>query len=122
MEETQGIATSTGEPYAIRAITGKRKGLVATTRIARGTRLLSEVPIFRVPRDTTDIEALERIVANEVKCLSDDQRRTFFDLTENEDESRARIFAERARLIEGDDSPVTMKMRQAAEELSAQTP
>jgi hypothetical protein len=105
MEETPGIATSTGEPYAIRAITGKGKGLVATTRIAKGTRLLSEVPIFRVPRDTTDIEALERIVANEVKCLSDDQQRTFFDLTENEDESRARIFAERAydarRVIEG---------------------
>jgi hypothetical protein len=46
--------------------------------------------------------------------------------TENEDESRARIFAERAydarRLIEGDDSPVTVKMKQAAEELSVQTP
>jgi hypothetical protein len=49
--------------------------------LPKGTRLLSEVPIFRVPRDTTDIEALERIVANEVKCLNDDQQRTFFDLT-----------------------------------------
>lgn len=35
--------------------------------------------------------------------------------TENEDESRARIFAERVfdarHLIEGDDSPVTVKMK-----------
>ncbi|KAF7514238.1 hypothetical protein GJ744_000008 [Endocarpon pusillum] len=46
--------------------------------------------------------------------------------TANEDESRARVFAERTydarRLIEGDDSPVTVKMKQAAEKLSAQTP
>ncbi len=46
--------------------------------------------------------------------------------TENEDESRARVFAERAydalRLIEGDDSPRTVKMKRAAEEVSAQTP
>ena len=47
--------------------------------------------------------------------------------TENEDESRARVFAERAynarRLIEGDDSPVTLKMKQAARKLSsAQAP
>ena len=50
VEETQGIATSTGKevvepagkPYATRAIARKGKGLVATTRIAKGTRLLSE--------------------------------------------------------------------------------
>lgn len=47
--------------------------------------------------------------------------------TENEDESRARVFAERRydarRLIEGDDSPVTMKMKRSVEELSsAQAP
>ena len=54
VEEAQGIATSTGKevvelagkPYATRAIARKGKGLVATTRIAKGTRLLSEVPIF----------------------------------------------------------------------------
>jgi hypothetical protein len=45
---------------------------------------------------------------------------------ENEDEPRARIFAERAydarRLIEGDDSPVTIRMREAAESFSAEAP
>lgn len=50
-----------------------------------------------------------------------------FDIaTENEDESRARVFAKRAydtrRLIEGDDSPSTIKMKQAAEQHSTQPP
>jgi SET domain len=89
VKETQGITTSPGEevveptsrPYDIRAIAGKGKGLVATTRIAKGTRLLSEAPLFRVPRNNPDIEALERIVTNEVNGLDDDQQRTFFDLT-----------------------------------------
>lgn len=89
VEETQGIATSpgkevvepAGKPYTIRTIAGEGKGLVATTRIAKGTRLLSEVPIFRVPRDNPDLEDLEHIVAKEVECLNDDQQRIFFDLT-----------------------------------------
>ncbi len=45
---------------------------------------------------------------------------------ESGDEARARIFAERAynvrRLIKGDDSPVTLKMKRGAEEISAQIP
>ncbi|OCK83188.1 SET domain-containing protein [Lepidopterella palustris CBS 459.81] len=83
MREAQGndVVESAGKLYAIRAIAGKGKGLVATTRIAKGTRLLSEVPIFRVPRDNNDIKDLERIVADEVKCLGDDQQHAFFDLT-----------------------------------------
>jgi hypothetical protein len=86
--EGQKITTSTGKevvepagkPYAIREITGKGKGLVATTKITKGTRLLSEVPLFKVPRDNPDIKALEHIVENEVNSLDADQRHTFFDL------------------------------------------
>ena len=43
---------------------------------------------------------------------------------ESRDEPRARVFAERTydarRLIEGDDSPVTMRMKRVAEGLSAE--
>jgi hypothetical protein len=70
-----------GKPYAIRAITGRGKGLVATTRITKGTRILSEIPLFRVPRDNPDVTALERIVESEVNNLSAGQRSTFLDLT-----------------------------------------
>ena len=84
-DETQEVSTgkeieSVGRLYTIKAIAGKGKGLVAATKILKGTRILSEVPMFRVPRDNSDIEALERIVAKEVECLNKDQQRTFFDL------------------------------------------
>ena len=61
-----------GRPYTIRAIAGKGKGLITTTRIVKGIRLLLEAPIFRVPRDNPDINAIERIVINKVKCLNND--------------------------------------------------
>lgn len=86
-EETWEPATSSEEvvdpadrPYAIRMIAGKGKGLVAITKIAKGARILSEAPIFRVPRDNPDIGTLEHIVAQEVKGLNEDQQRTFFGL------------------------------------------
>ncbi|KAL4860602.1 hypothetical protein BDV12DRAFT_204871 [Aspergillus spectabilis] len=69
------------KPYAIRSIPGKGKGLVATERIAKGTRILSESPIFRVPRDKPSIKALEGIVKNEVNRLTAKQQAVFFDLT-----------------------------------------
>ena len=89
MRKARRKATSTekdavepaGKPYAIRAIAGKGKGLVATTKIEKGTRILSEVPIFKVPRGNNNNKDVERIVADEVKCLDNDQRRAFFDLT-----------------------------------------
>ncbi len=74
----------TAEPvdrlYAIEAIAGKGKGLIATKKIAKGTRILSEVPAFRVPRDNPDVNDLERIITNEVKGLNEYQQRAFFDL------------------------------------------
>jgi hypothetical protein len=84
-DETQELATgkeieSVGRLYTTKAIAGKGKGLVAATKILKGTRILSEAPMFRVPRDNSDIEALERIVAKEVECLNKDQQHTFFDL------------------------------------------
>jgi len=87
-EEAQELAAfpgkeidSAGKFYTTKAIAGKGKGLVATTKIPKGTRILSEVPIFRVPRNNPDIKALECIVAKEVECLNEDQQRAFFDLT-----------------------------------------
>src|SRR5688500_4799402 len=74
------VATA-GGPYAIRSIEGKGKGMVATQKITKGTRILSEAPIFRVPRNSPSIRTSERIVAEEVDRLGEDQRRAFFDLT-----------------------------------------
>ncbi len=49
-------AESGSRLYIIKAIAGKGKGLVAITKIARGTRILSEIPIFMVPRDNPNIK------------------------------------------------------------------
>ena len=88
VEENQELATSSvkgiesvGRLYTVKAIAGKGKGLVAITKIPKGTRILSEAPIFRVPWDNSNIKALERIDANEVERLNVDQQRSFFDLT-----------------------------------------
>ncbi|KAH6950977.1 hypothetical protein DER45DRAFT_474902, partial [Fusarium avenaceum] len=42
--------------YTIRPVQGKGQGLFATSKIHKGTRILSEAPIFKVPRDEPDIE------------------------------------------------------------------
>jgi len=67
--------------YTIREVPGKGKGLFATTLIPRGTRILSEVPIFLVPRDEPDLAVLDDIVVNETNHrLTEEQRHAFFDL------------------------------------------
>ena len=88
IEETWDLATSPEKEvksgsrlYTVKAIAGKGKGLVAITKIAKGTRILSEIPIFMVPRDNPNIKEVEGLVVKEVKSLDQDQQRTFFDLT-----------------------------------------
>ncbi|KAK4445231.1 SET domain-protein [Podospora aff. communis PSN243] len=68
-------------PYKIQPIASKGKGMVASTWIPRGTRILSEPPLFRVPRDNPDISAVDDIVVSKVSQLSAEQQRVFFDLT-----------------------------------------
>jgi hypothetical protein len=89
MEDTQRLAISSGievvepagRPYAIRVIAGKGKGVIATMKINKGTRIMSEVPIFTVPRNNPDIDDVERIVIKEVEALDTDRQRAFLDLT-----------------------------------------
>ncbi|KAK2778397.1 set domain-containing protein 5 [Colletotrichum kahawae] len=50
-------------------------------RIARGTRLLAETPIFRVPRDESNLQKLEAAIARSVGFLSQVQRESFFALS-----------------------------------------
>ena len=69
-----------GKLYVIRAIAGKGRGLVATTNIAKGTRILSEFPLFEVRRDISDIAVLESMVTNEIEKLRKGQQQAFFDL------------------------------------------
>ncbi|KAK1840036.1 set domain-containing protein 5 [Colletotrichum chrysophilum] len=44
-------------------LTTEGKGMFAARRIARGTRLLAESPVFRVPRDESNLQKLEAVLA-----------------------------------------------------------
>ncbi|KAB8240515.1 hypothetical protein BDV35DRAFT_118881 [Aspergillus flavus] len=84
-EEATNISNDLIQPakslYTIRSIAGKGKGLVAAERIVKGTRLLSEAPIFRVHRGISNMKTLEGVVENEVQRLTTGQKAAFFDLT-----------------------------------------
>jgi hypothetical protein len=63
--------------FTIEKVPGKGQGLVATRKILKGTRILSEEPIIRMPEDTTDSPALRVSIRRQVDGLTSDQRRDF---------------------------------------------
>ncbi|TVY60112.1 SET domain-containing protein 5 [Fusarium oxysporum f. sp. cubense] len=68
------------EMVALREVPGKGKGLIATHRILKGTRILSEEPIIRIPEDTPDSPALRASLRRQVDELTSDQRRAFLSM------------------------------------------
>ncbi|RDW68634.1 hypothetical protein BP5796_09291 [Coleophoma crateriformis] len=66
--------------YTIKPITGKGLGFVATSKISKGTRILLEVPLFKMPGSAEDIGSAEITVLREVRSLTKDQQRAFFGL------------------------------------------
>ncbi|KAG5655627.1 hypothetical protein KAF25_009126, partial [Fusarium avenaceum] len=61
----------------LREVPGKGEGLIATRKILKGTRILSEEPIIRVPEDTPDSPALRASIRRQVDALTSDQRQAF---------------------------------------------
>ncbi|SPO04399.1 uncharacterized protein DNG_07084 [Cephalotrichum gorgonifer] len=80
------MASSAGDPYVIREVPGKGKGLIATRKITRGTRILAEEPIIKAPRSKaaiigrgfTDFDLT--LVGKQVKALDKEKRRAFLAL------------------------------------------
>jgi hypothetical protein len=66
--------------FNMREIPGKGQGIVATTKIKKGTRILGENPLFIVPRNEPNIKVAEVVVGREVQRLSDKQKQDFFAL------------------------------------------
>ncbi|KPM46529.1 hypothetical protein AK830_g110 [Neonectria ditissima] len=63
--------------FAIQEIPGKGKGLIATRKIPKGTRILSEEPIIRIPEEERDTPALRASIQRQVDGLTPNQRRDF---------------------------------------------
>ena len=69
-----------GSIYAVREIPGRGQAIVATSKILKGSRILAEHPLLTIPRRSTDLEAIERLVKDQLEKLDNDQRRSFFKL------------------------------------------
>jgi hypothetical protein len=82
----------------IQEIPGKGHDLVAATTINKGTRILSESPLFRVPRGGNSKEQLRDSISKKVAALREEQRQAFLSLSnsfEDEDGSISGCFQER---------------------------
>ncbi len=67
--------------YNLQEVAGKGKGLVATRKIPRGTRILSEKPAIRVPEAVLDTRApSENYLSKQVNALTPDQKRAFLSM------------------------------------------
>ncbi|EAS34062.1 uncharacterized protein CIMG_05086 [Coccidioides immitis RS] len=71
---------SNGDLYTVKLIPDRGFGCVATSRIPKGTRILTEAPLFTVPKAAADIQAVEEALLKELKSLSKDQQHSFFSL------------------------------------------
>jgi hypothetical protein len=69
-----------GKAYVVREVQGKGLGLVAIKKIPQGTRILSESPLFRVPRSTGSQQRLAVSLSKTASALSHDQQQAFFAL------------------------------------------
>lgn len=68
------------EWYTVHTVPGKGQGAIASSSIPKGTRILAESPIFKVPRDTTNCEFLTQLIAKDLKALDKNTQRAFFTL------------------------------------------
>lgn len=68
--------------YSIHSIPGKGRGLIARSRISKGTRVLVESPLFTA-RNMSSTSSMERDIAAKLKSLSKAQQRQFLSLHNN---------------------------------------
>ncbi|RGP81492.1 set domain [Fusarium longipes] len=68
------------ELYAICDVPLKGKGLIATYEIPKGTRILAESPLFKLPHQGPSLEILHRLILNELDKLTEAQRKSFYSL------------------------------------------
>jgi len=67
-------ASATPLMYAIQDVSGKGKGLIATRDVPKGTRIISEKPVFAVG------EPIETELAERVRSLGQHQRGEFLSM------------------------------------------
>jgi SET domain-containing protein len=66
--------------YTLEDVPGKGKGLVARKLIPKGTRILEERPIIKIPNRKKSDEWLNANIAQQVHSLNEHQRQSFVSL------------------------------------------
>jgi hypothetical protein len=74
---------ATSKLYILTPIPGKGQGLIAVQDISKGTRILSEKPLFRIPRYGLEQPDIEKVITSKLNLLSQDDQRTFLSLYNN---------------------------------------
>jgi hypothetical protein len=83
--EFLGKDNATSKLYIITPLPGKGQGLIAVQDISKGTRILSDKPLFRIERfGSAPPVVLEKAIASKLDLLSQNDRRTFLSLHNNE--------------------------------------
>jgi hypothetical protein len=66
--------------YSLTEVPGKGKGLVATTDIPRGTRILEESPVVTIPDRPRDDEWLKAHISQQVDSLNEQKRQSLLSM------------------------------------------
>lgn len=69
--------------FSVQPVEGKGKGVIATAKITKGTRIHAEAPFITLPRvdEATSAKVLNEDVLKQLRSASRDQQRAFFSLT-----------------------------------------
>ncbi|KAK8011175.1 hypothetical protein PG990_010140 [Apiospora arundinis] len=69
-----------GDMWVVKPVPGAGYGAVALRKIARGTRIMADAPLFVVPTTVNDVKTMAQIIALGLKKASKNQAREFLTL------------------------------------------
>ncbi|KAK8128153.1 SET domain-containing protein 5 [Apiospora sp. TS-2023a] len=69
-----------GDMWVVKPVPNAGNGAVALRKIARGERIMADVPLFVVPTTVNDVKTMQQIIALGLKKASKEQAREFLTL------------------------------------------
>jgi SET domain len=72
--------SATPKLYILTPVPGKGQGLIAVQDISKGTRILSDKPLFRIQSFGSELPVIEKEIERKLNLLSQDDQKDFFSL------------------------------------------
>lgn len=76
--------------YTIQEVPDKGLGLIAAVTIERGTRILSEAPLLKIPSSIRSFKHLRRLLSENVASLTEEDRAQFYSLRNSRTDEKSR--------------------------------